>query len=73
MSNSSINSSFIFPALKHSPSKRGKRDSIKKIVQDKSEKVAAEQLNTTGASSLEVAEASANASSSSPPQPSNGN
>jgi len=58
--------------LKHSPSKRGKRDSIKKIVQDKSEKVAAEQLNTTGASSLEVAEASANASSSSPPQPSNG-
>lgn len=60
--------------LKHSPSKRGKRDSIKKIVQDKSEKVAAEQLNASGAGggSLEVAEASANASSSSPPQPSNG-
>merc|ERR1712029_184566 len=58
----------------HSPSKRGKRDSIKKIVQDKSEKVAAEQLNASGGAggSLEVAEASANASSSSPPQPSNG-
>jgi len=68
----SIVSSLI--ALKHSPSKRGKRDSIKKIVQDKSEKVAAEQLNASGAGggSLEVAEASANASSSSPPQPSNG-
>ena len=65
---------FIFAALKHSPSKRGKRDSIKKIVQDKSEKVAAE-LNANGnqsSSEAGLAVASTSNANSSPPQPSNG-